>query len=113
MTYFYPHYDIILILLYVTAIFIGYLIGRMRPIQVYDNAGYSGLSLSKDKSLKRTEEKQIIEKIKSVDIDDTIFIHSLDTSGMEKKFDTISTTTEKPAEIEQSINKLSQIIKGK
>lgn len=104
------YYDVLALLVYLTAIILGYIVGRTEKTQVYYNREEP--KTQNAKILRKTaEEKEIIEQIKSIDIDDRIFVQSLDTSGMEKKFDNISTTTEKPAQIEQSINKLSEIIK--
>ena len=107
----YLSYDVIILLLYLTAIVVGYIVGKTENVQVYYNNTGECASQPKKSFRKHQEETEVIQQIKSVNIDDTIFVQSIDTSGMEKKFDNISTTTEQPAQIEQSINKLSQIMK--
>jgi hypothetical protein len=98
-----------IILLYLTALLVGYIIGKTNRIQVYYNQESPNTQKSNSKE-KQQETEKIIEEIKSINIDDTIYIHKQDTSGMEKKFDNISTIQEQETEIDKSISKLSKII---
>jgi hypothetical protein len=62
---------------------------------------------------KQTEQNRIIEKVKLVDIDESKVIIDADTSVLEKKFDNLGEDKHVNENIESSISKLSQIMKGK
>ena len=51
--------------------------------------------------------------MQTVAIDDSKFVGNIDTSDMEKKYDNIAPSVEINDNIDQSVNKLSSLIKGK
>lgn len=101
----------ILVVLNILLFIIGYIIGRIQQKNV-NIIGQSGYLIPKEQK-KQIEQNKIIEKIQSVDIDDSKFVVDVDLSGFEKKFEEIAETKESNENIESSISKLSQIMKGK
>lgn len=90
---------------------LGYIIGCIQHKNT-NIIGPIGYSVSKEQK-KQIEQNKIIEKIQSVDIDESKFVVDADLSGFEKKFEEIAETKESNENIESSISKLSQIMKGK
>lgn len=84
--------------------------------KVYSKPVYTSVedrpnSFFKEKKKNSTAESGALEKIKSVQIDDTKLVIGIDTSSIEKKFDSMGSTTTVKDNIEESANKLSQMIK--
>lgn len=100
----------ICVVINIMCLFIGYVLG-------YITKNTSTVSdtwcIPTKASKKQKEQEKTIEKIKSIDIDDSKFVIVEDISGLEKKFEDIAKTTDVHENIESSINKLSQIMKGK
>lgn len=90
---------------------IGYILGSLQN-KNSNIIGQLGYTVSKEQK-KQREQHKIIEKIQSVDIDESKFVVEADLSGFEKKFEEIAASKEMNENIESSINKLSQIMKGK
>jgi hypothetical protein len=104
--------NIYLYLLAITNI-IFFLLGYLLSIKYKaDNTHYDLFALNKTQR-KQAEQNRIIEKVKSIDIDDRKVIINTDTSTLEKKFEILGEDTQVNESIESSINKLSQIMKGK
>lgn len=62
---------------------------------------------------KQVEQNRIIEKVKLIDINESKVIIDTDTSVLEKKFENLGEDKHVNENIESSISKLSQIMKGK
>jgi len=62
---------------------------------------------------KQKEKEKVLEKVKSVSIDESIVVIEQDTDDLEKHFDEITETKIKDVNIQKSIDKLSQLRKGK
>lgn len=77
-----------------------------------NNTNYMPFSVNRTEK-KQTEQNRIIEKVKLVDIDESKVIIDTDTSVLEKKFDNLGEDKHVNENIESSISKLSQIMKGK
>lgn len=90
---------------------IGYLLGNLR-IKNHESSPISWCISNKEQK-KQQEKEQTLEKIKAIDIDNSKMVIIEDISGLEKKFDNMGNTTDVHSNIESSINKLSQIMKGR
>lgn len=90
---------------------LGYIISKLNN-KNYSNISESGYIFHKPNK-KEIEQKRVIEKLQSVDIDESKVVLETDISGLEKKFEEITQTTTVNDNISDSINKLSQIMKGK
>ena len=77
-----------------------------------DHIGFVYNNLSSKEARKKQEEAKILEKVKSVAIDDSIVVMDQDTSSLEKHFDSITETKLHETDIQNSIDKLSQLRKG-
>lgn len=77
-----------------------------------DNIGFVYNNLSSKEARKKQEEEKILEKVKAVAIDDSIFVMEQDTDSLEKHFDNITETKLQETNIQSSIDKLSQLRKG-
>ncbi len=62
---------------------------------------------------KQKEKEKVLEKVKSVSIDESIVVIDQNTDDLEKHFDEITETKIKDVNIQKSIDKLSQLRKGK
>ena len=109
----YLYQDVILFFLLLTCYIGIFLLGWIMGIK--SGVKYNNVLLSNDsvgsKSIKNHQ--NIIEKMQKVTIDDSTFIANIDTSDMEKKYDNIANSVEINDNIDQSVNKLSSLIKGK
>ena len=77
-----------------------------------DGLGYSILDSKTTK--RKKEQAEVINKIQSIDIDDSKFVTNIDTSSLEKGFDKeITKSTEVNSDIQSSVNKLQSLMKGK
>lgn len=90
---------------------LGYIIGKISD-KNSSNIIESGY-ISHKPNKKEIEQNKVIQKIQSVNIDESKVVLETDISGLEKKFDDITETTMVNDNITGSINKLSQIMKGK
>lgn len=61
---------------------------------------------------KKKEQKQVIDKIKSINIDESTYVINENTDELEKKFENIANTKSVNDNIESSVSKLSQMIRG-
>ena len=77
-----------------------------------DSIGFVYNNLSSKEARKKQEEEKILEKVKAVTIDDSIFVMEQDTESLEKHFDNITETKLQETNIQSSIDKLSQLRKG-
>ena len=101
----------IIIILYIKGIVLGFILAKVYSKPVYTTLENKPNSFFKDKKKNSPAESGALEKIKSVQIDDTKIVIGIDTSSIEKKFDNIASTTEIQDNITESANKLSQMIK--
>jgi ABC-type tungstate transport system permease subunit len=99
----------LLLTCYISIFLLGWIIGKKSGVK------YNNILLSNDsvgsKNIKNHQ--NIIEKMQKVTIDDSKFIANIDTSDMEKKYDNIANSIEINDNIDQSVDKLSSLIKGK
>ena len=86
---------------------LGYLIGKTNGVKDINSV----VSVVTNRNVKNSQ--NIIEKMQTVAIDDSKFVGNIDTSDMEKKYDNIAPSVEINDNIDQSVNKLSSLIKGK
>ena len=54
---------------------------------------------------------EVLEKVKFIQIDDSKYVTDVDCGGIEKKFSTLGEESKKEQNIQDSIDKLSNIIK--
>ena len=54
---------------------------------------------------------EVLEKVKFIQIDDSKYVTDVDYDGIEKKFSTLGEESKKEQNIQNSIDKLSNIIK--
>lgn len=90
---------------------LGYIIAKLNT-KNYSNITESGYIFNKQNK-KEIEQNRVIQKLQQVNIDERKVVIDTDISGLEKKFDDISETTMVNDNIASSINKLSQVMKGK
>jgi hypothetical protein len=102
-------YLYLLVITNIICFLLGYLLSNKPKT---DNTYYDLFPLNKTQR-KQAEQNRIIEKVKSIDIDDRKVIIDTDTSALEKKFEILGEDKQVNESIESSINKLSQIMKGK
>lgn len=88
----------ILIYFNILSLLIGYLVGKH---YLYLNNN-TNISIKNDK-------KKIDNKLSAVSIDDTKFVVSIDTKGIEKKFESIETTSQSDENISDAVNKLKNM----
>ena len=105
-----PHINVLLVVIYVSCVLIGYILGRIHTTNIA-HIEYPTTDKFFTPNTKTKQEIDTIEKLKRVNIDDSVLVHNIDTSGMEKKFEQISEIQQSDANIESSVNKLSQIIR--
>lgn len=90
---------IILIFLNMLSLAIGYILGKIsiinndRPISFFD------------------KNKKSIEKVQSIEIDDSKYVTEIDTKGLEKKYSSIGETKKSTENISSSIDKLKNLKK--
>ena len=94
---------IILILLNVVFFFLGYSIGRLNSSQT--NVESQPISFF-NKSKSESDSDKMINKIT---INESKYVTDIETSGMEKKYETLGETKISQENIESSINKLKNI----
>ena len=99
-----------LCLINILCFILGLLVGKIYfSSSVFsEHMGYSFVSQEK----KKKEQNKVINKIKSIDIDESTYVINENTDGLEKKFENIADTKSVSDNIESSVNKLSQMIKG-
>lgn len=106
------NFDIyICIILNIVCLLIGYIFGSIKNKNAQSVS--TSWCIQNKEQKKQQEKKQTLEKIKAIDIDNSKMVIIEDISGLEKKFDSIGNTTDVHDNIESSINKLSQIMKGR
>lgn len=98
-----------LIIINVICFILGYLLASKCN---QNSANYIPFTTNKTEK-KQIEQNRIIEKVKLVDIDESKVIIDTDTSVLEKKFENLGEDKQVNENIESSISKLSQIMKGK
>ena len=91
----------IFFLVFILGIFIGYLFNKQNVRTIVEDKPKSFFDNNKTNNLK-----------KSIDIDDTKVVLSIDTNKLEKKFDNIADSTVVKSNIGNSVNKLKNM-KGK
>lgn len=89
----------IIIYLNIVSLIIGYILGVcLRP----SNSDYTtSTKINKNKSLEN--------KVAGITIDDKKYVVAINTTGIEKKFDTISTTKQSEENISEAVNKLKNM----
>jgi len=90
---------------------LGYILANVSN-KNYNNTIESGYIFHRPNK-KEIEQTKVIKKLQSVDIDESKVVLETDISGLEKKFGEITETKTVNDNISDSINKLSQIMKGK
>ena len=91
----------IFFLVFILGIFIGYLLNKQNVRTIVEDKPKSFFDNNKTNNPK-----------KSIDIDDTKVVLSIDTNKLEKKFDNIADSTVVKSNIGNSVNKLKNM-KGK
>lgn len=89
----------ILIYLNIMSLIIGYIIGKF----LYKTETQSSYLKSNKKN------NSLEDKVSGVTIDDKKYVVAIDTKGIEKKFDNISTTKESEDNISEAVNKLKNM----
>lgn len=91
----------LLILLNVVFFFLGYIVGKLQNKSVIS---YENASPNKKSHKVSTNSNKIV-------IDEAKYITTINTKGMEKKFDNLGETTQTNENIDNNINKLKNIKK--
>lgn len=87
--------------------------GYLLASKCSQNSSYHIPFISNTTQKKQVEQNRIIEKVKLIDIDESKVIIDTDTSVLEKKFENLGEDKHVNENIDSSISKLSQIMKGK
>lgn len=101
----------IIIILYIKGVVLGFILAKLYAKPVYTSIEDKPNNFFKQNNPIKREQSGALEKIKSIQIDDTKIVMGIDTSSIEKKFDNIGPSTTVKDNIEESANKLSQLIK--
>lgn len=88
----------ILIYLNIISLIIGYIIGKV--LYKPENTVYS---------VKSNKNNSLENRVAGVTIDDKKYVVAIDTKGIEKKFDSISTTKQSEENISEAVNKLKNM----
>lgn len=92
---------------------ICFILGYLLALKCNQNSIYHVPFTANQTEKKQAEQNRIIEKVKLIDIDESKVIIDTDTSVLEKKFENLGEDKHVNENIESSISKLSQIMKGK
>lgn len=92
----------LLILLNVVFFFLGYIVGKMQNTSV--------ISYDIEPSV-RTKKHKASTKVNQINIDETKYVTTINTKGMEKKFENLGDKTQTTENIDNNINKLKNLKK--
>jgi hypothetical protein len=90
----------ILIYINILSLIVGYILGKIFTINMSSEPTYS---------VKNNSSKSLEKKVAAISIDDKKYVVAIDTKGIEKKFDTISTTKKSEENISDAVNKLKNM----
>ena len=101
----------VLIILYIIGIMLGYIAGKINKDSVIQYEKLDPQSIIKNNKNINQHNMEVLEKVKFIQIDDSKYVTDVDYDGIEKKFSTLGDESKKEQNIQNSIDKLSNIIK--
>ena len=101
----------VLIILYIIGIMLGYIAGKINKDIVIQYEKLDPQYIIKNNKNIKENNMEVLEKVKFIQIDDSKYVTDVDCGGIEKKFSTLGEESKKEQNIQDSIDKLSNIIK--